>query len=471
MSVLFDSFIKQLKKNKTKVFLYSLESKLDGNDCINLIDQLSDFLSTSNKPIAISSDNNIFWPLVYLSAKSSGRSIYIVNPSMQGDIKEVIKNNYPIDLFFENVDLQKGFDKADVERIESKKDNNLGMNKDIVFTSGTTGFPKGAIVSEDAYLHVANSLIDILRQNETDLELLSMPFYHSFGLTRLRTMFLSGSSALVTDGLKQFPEIFRFSKTTSITGLSMVPSAIELIRSLLRKKTIEFSANIRYLEIGSSSLEMKSRLWLQENFNKAEIIHHYGMTECSRSFIRPRGKDDDFTEESAWIGNPLPGCHFKIKDDLFSGELLLKGTNLFSGYLQDEFNSDKLNDGWFSTGDICTLDNGKVFLTGRTDNQINIGGQKVQSENIEDIVESSEYFEKAICFPIEDPILGQKPITLISSKEVLTNETVNKEIDRLFKDYPNYYKPRGYLLIKQIPLTENGKKVRDPNILKGIYDG
>ena len=86
-------------------------------------------------------------------------------------------------------------------------------------------------------------------------------------------------------------------------------------------------------------------------------------------------------------------------------------------------------------------------------------------------MESSEYFEKAICFPIEDSILGQKPISLISSKEVLTNETINNEIDRLFKDYPNYYKPRGYSLIKEIPLTENGKKVRDPNVLKGIYNG
>ena len=75
-----------------------------------------------------------------------------------------------------------------------------------------------------------------MNQKKTDLELLSMPFDHSFGLARLRCVLVSGGSALITDGLKNFPSIYKFSQTNTITGLSLLPSGIEIIKNLLKKK-------------------------------------------------------------------------------------------------------------------------------------------------------------------------------------------------------------------------------------------
>ena len=107
---------------------------------------------------------------------------------------------------------------------------------DILFTSGTTNTPKGVVINELAFNHVAKLLIKKFKQSENDNELLSMPFYHSFGLTRLRCVLLANSSAIILDGLKKFPSAYKISKDIRITGLSLVPSGIELVKNLLKKK-------------------------------------------------------------------------------------------------------------------------------------------------------------------------------------------------------------------------------------------
>ena len=114
-----------------------------------------------------------------------------------------------------------------------------------------------------------------------------MPFDHSFGLVRLRCCILSGTTMLVSDGLKNFPRIYKFSQENNLSGLSLVPSGLALIKILLKNKVKNFISNLRYLEIGSSHLTNDLRIWLKKNFLKTKVIHHYGMTEASRSFLIP----------------------------------------------------------------------------------------------------------------------------------------------------------------------------------------
>lgn len=476
MSLLAEKFLNHLQNNKKKVFFYTFDHELTGDECLTLIEEIRIFLDKySLQSVAISSKNSIYWPIIYIASKMSVKDVFIFDPNMPASSIDKIIHKFSIQCIFHELDLSNGFDTSSVDIYENNLGNRVlkGHSNDVLFTSGTTAESKGVVISEDAYCHVAYALIKTLRQVDTDIELLSMPFYHSFGLTRLRTLFLVGQTGFISDGLKKFPDIYKFSKIHSFTGLSLVPSAIAIIKGMLRSKTQTFVADVRYLEIGSSAISYDSRMWLKDNFLNAKIIHHYGMTECSRAFIRNRGLEDDFDADDSWIGEPLDGCEYKIAGDNKEGELLLRGKNLFTGYLQNKLTEAKMYGDWLKTGDICSVQNGNILLIGRTDNQINIGGEKVQAESLELIIESLPSVKGCICFALDDDILGSTLSAIVEIEEAfssINNNIINMQINEVFKDHPQFYKPRTITLVNNLPLTQNGKKIRDLSILLGAQN-
>lgn len=470
MSLLGEQFLKHLENNPNKIFFYTFGEKIRGDDCFLLIKKITSFLQKESiESIAISSRNSIFWPIAYIASKIVAKDVFIFDPSLPQEFISNTIERCSIDCTFNDIDFSEGFNSESILINSQHIGTRLLTNgpNDILFTSGTTSESKGVIIPESAYAHVASTLIKKLNQQGEDLELLSMPFFHSFGLTRLRTAFIAGNSSFISDGLKNFPEIYKFSKTNPFSGLSMVPSAIEIIRGMLKSKAGEFVSSVRYLEIGSSAISHNSRIWLKENFTQAKIIHHYGMTESSRAFIRDRGLEDDFDIDDSWLGAPLDGCSYKILDDKEEGELLLRGKNLFSGYLNNELTKSRMLDGWLKTGDICKLTKGMLFLTGRTDNQINIGGEKVQAEKIESIIETLALVKGCICFGVDDKILGSKIAAILeleNIKETNNNNELKIHIDTVFKKYPSFYKPSMISVVDKLPLTHNGKKIRNPSL-------
>ena len=217
--------------------------------------------------------------------------------------------------------------------------------------------------------------------------------------------------------------------------------------------------NVKYFELGSSSLLDDQLRWINESFYDAKIIHHYGMTESSRAFLKRLDQIDQ--EDSGFVGSPLPGVNYKIskQDNNKAGELLLNGKNLFSSYLEDTDNNLKLKDGWFHTGDNCIVKDNKVFLCGRSDNQINIGGAKVQIEKVEEILESVDGVEESICFEIPDKILGKNIAAIIKTDQEYSK--IKDIIKLAFKNYPAYYLPLKIKTIDKLPKTFNGKKLRN----------
>ena len=455
---LSDKAIKFYGDNPNKIFFYSLDATYDGEYCSKKINNYVGQLEKLNiTNIALNLKNSINFVLWYIAADKVCKNIFLISSDFSGSLVKDIVDKYKIQALISHGPEQS----KSLLNTTKYKENYLDPNErvDVIFTSGTTGIPKGVVIRENAFLHVANELIKVTKQDENDLELISMPMDRSFGLARLRSCIMSGSSALISDGLRDFPNIYSFSKINPITGLSLVPSALQIIILQLRKKAKTFTKNVKYFELGSSSLLDDQLRWINESFYDAKIIHHYGMTESSRAFLKRLDQIDQ--EDSGFVGSPLPGVNYKIskQDNNKAGELLLNGKNLFSSYLEDTDNNLKLKDGWFHTGDNCIVKDNKVFLCGRSDNQINIGGAKVQIEKVEEILESVDGVEESICFEIPDKILGKNIAAIIKTDQEYSK--IKDIIKLAFKNYPAYYLPLKIKTIDKLPKTFNGKKLRN----------
>ena len=458
--ILSEAALKNFKLNPEKIYFYNLKDSYSGKRCLEIIEKLKNKLSGyGSAKVAICAPNSVEWALWYILLDSFAKNIFLISSDFDENLIKKICKKYQINTLI--------FQKKDDENFEifkmSQQPNKLKKynRKDVIFTSGTTGIPKAAIIPQNSYIHVAKELIKITSQNDADLEMLSMPLDRSFGLVRLRTCILSGASALIVDGLKKFPSVFKFSQINLITGLSVVPAALQVIAVQLRNKAKDFTKNLKYIELGSSSLIENQLDWIKENCKKSIVIHHYGMTESSRAFIRSLHMVSK--ENYNWIGKPLAGVKFKIQslnNNSEIGELFLKGSNLFQGYLEEDDTNARLIDNWFLTGDICEKKDGKLFLVGRKDNQLNIAGVKVQAERIEAMIENHPNVNECLCFEYPDKFLGNTIAALIVLKED-TEEDLKAIIDRVFNNKPSYYKPQKLKNVVSLPKTFNGKKERD----------
>ena len=454
MSEIYENFYRNTKKNPSKIFIYSLNKNYSGKDCQNLLKKTIEFIKLNKiRKIGIKSINSIDWIILYLAADKLCNQIFVIKNNFSKNVVKKLKNKYKIDYIATTI--PKKLIKLKKRNVQKKTESDRA---DILFTSGTTDIPKGVIIKINSILHVIKILINKFRHKNNDLELLSMPFDHSFGLVRLRCCLYIGSKILVNNGLINFPSIFYFSKHIKITGLSLVPSGIQIIKNLLKNKIQDFSQNLKYFEIGSSTINFETRKWLKKNFKKTNILHHYGMTEASRSFLIKRGLEDNLKLSNDVIGNSIDGCYYKLSESP-RGELLLKGKNLFYGYLHENENKKKFENRWYRTGDIFEKNNKKLKFLGRKDNQLNIGGNKVQAEYIENLIEKLSSVNKCQCIQVNDKIYNKRLSLYVEKKASVKKKTVISAIKKNLSEFPDYYHPK-FIVFKKIKLTKNGKKIR-----------
>ena len=474
-SFLVKDYLTQINFYKDKIFIHDGDISYSGLMIKKKILYYISKLKNGKKDIIIiKSKNSANWVCIYLAIKILNKAVFIISDTEDNNATELILKNFSVNSKFENNKLLtiKSSKKKSINTAYSQiiKKNSI---LDCIFTTGTTGKPKGVIISEKAYIHTTRLLIKKSQQNINDIELLSMPFSHSFGLARLRASILNKQSFVISDGLKNFPKIYNDLFSLNINGISLVPSAIEIIKVMLRKNSVKFGKKIKYFEIGSSSINLSTRKWLNENFNKAIVFHHYGMTEASRSFFIDRGKEDKLDIKDNFVGNPTNKVEFKLnKKKNYSDEILIKGPHLADSYfyLDENIQIRKL-DKWFRTGDLGAIKNNKLILKGRLNSMINVGGQKIYSEEIEDIIEKITGIQIALCCPVFDEIMGEVPGVLVKKdkKYNYSDDKIISLIKLSFKFFPNYKKPKKIVFDKNYNFFRGGKKLRDKKKLSKIF--
>jgi acyl-[acyl-carrier-protein]-phospholipid O-acyltransferase / long-chain-fatty-acid--[acyl-carrier-protein] ligase len=268
----------------------------------------------------------------------------------------------------------------------------------IIFSSGSTGVPKGVVLTHANLLLNVESLTQVFHMHQDDCFIGVLPFFHSFGLTgTLWFPLLQGCAVAYHPNPMDAKTVGELAETYKGSMLISTPT---FVQSYLRRCTRQQFAHLRYAIVGAEKLREPLARAFQETFGIG-LLEGYGCTEMAPVVAAnvPDQTQADRVQvgtKPGSVGHPIPGVAAKVVDtDTGEGPLidrdgllLVKGPNMMAGYLNDPVRTaDAMRDGWYVTGDIARIDqDGFIFITDRLSRFSKIGGEMVPHIKIEDTI-------------------------------------------------------------------------------------
>lgn len=338
---------------------------------------------------------------------------------------------------------------------------------EIMFTSGTTGKPKGVTLSHRNISESAHLIRAFVGNTADDIEVVTVPMTHSFGLGRLRATMLAGGTIVIVPGLV-FPQLtFRALEEHGATGFACVPSGMRLLMAKMSDSFAAFASQLKYLEMGSAVFRPEEKEALCKLFPNTRLCMHYGLTEASRSTFLEFNEDHEHLES---VGKPSPGVEIKAvppesdsADELQPGQLHIRAPTVMLGYWNDETQTAAALDrktGWLNSGDLGWIDaDGYVHLAGRADEVINCGGAKFLPDELERYAEVFENVLECGCVGVPDPegVLGDVPLLCVTANGPVDAAGLAKYVrKRIAYDLPSVM----VQIVESLPRTESGKLIR-----------
>lgn len=335
---------------------------------------------------------------------------------------------------------------------------------DVLFTTGTTGAPKGVALSYKNVAAAAENINTFIQNAPNDVELLALPVSHSFGLGRVKCVLTKGGTLVMLGTFASMKKFFGNMEKFHCTGFGMVPASWGYIKKMSGRKIGQFADQLKYIEIGSSFMSKEDKELLMELLPNTRICMHYGSTEASRSaFMEFKACKDDLLT----AGHASPNCDIKIfssegKELPYGeqGEVCVKGEHVTCSYWNEtpeRFASDFYGD-YFRTGDSGVQDErGYIYLKSRIKEMINVGGKKVAPMEVEDMLNAIPGIKESACVAMPDPdgVMGELvKAFIVCDDETLTDAAI---LDALRPKLEVYKLPVVFERIAEIPKTSSGK--------------
>jgi long-chain acyl-CoA synthetase len=357
------------------------------------------------------------------------------------------------------VDAFPVFDNRKHDRVSFPAETDIA---DLLFTTGTTGLPKGVELSFKNQMAAANNINTFIGNTSDDTELLALPISHSFGLGRLRCVLVKGATLVLLGSFASMKKFYAEIERCHITGFGMVPASWAYIQKMSGDRIGNYSDQIKYIEIGSAFMPLENKRKLMELLPHTHICMHYGLTEASRSaFI----SFHDDTEYLNTMGKPAPNTDIDVfgengmkVSDGEEGELCVKGDHVCSGYWGqtiESFGADFI-DGYFKTGDWGFKDkSGYINMISRKKEIINVGGKKVSPIEVEEVLNQYPGITESACVGVHDDVLGEVVKAFVTGSTTTADDILIKK--ELMRCLENYKVPAYIEHIDEIPKTQNGK--------------
>lgn len=339
----------------------------------------------------------------------------------------------------------------------------------IVYTSGTTGFPKGAVLTQEAVQYNAFNSIIMHDMTSDDVILSVLPLFHVGGLNNQTTAaFYAGATVIlhrVFDPRKFLDSIVRDKPTLTIA----LPAHMPLLHDLPDWETSDLSS-LRSVLTGSTSIpDEMTRCWHGRGI---PLIQMYGATETCPIAIHQKPCNAFATEGS--IGFPAAHCEIRIVDSQGNdcavdeaGEILIRGKNVMSHYWNnEEATKNNLVDGWFHSGDIAYVDKkGCYHFVDRKKDVIISGSENIYPAEIENVLMNHPDILEAAVVGREDARWGEVPVAVIANK---ANHDLKRDevLDWLNGKLGKYKHPRDVLFVDALPRNEMRKVMK--NVLRDM---
>ncbi|MFD2042742.1 fatty acid--CoA ligase family protein [Ornithinibacillus salinisoli] len=332
----------------------------------------------------------------------------------------------------------------------------------ILYTSGTTGKPKGAILSHKNLYSNAKDVADYLTINGEDRVIAALPMFHVFCLTvSLNAPLMNGGTILI---LPKFSpqEVYRIAKEHEATVFAGVPTMYNYLLQAAEGNQQDFSS-IRLCISGGAAMPVALLKQFEKTFD-VNVSEGYGLSEaapvtCFNPLDRPR--------KPGSIGTSIINVENKVVDEFGEevpvgevGELIVRGPNVMKGYYKmPEESAVTLKEGWLYTGDMARMDEeGYFYIVDRKKDMILVGGYNVYPREVEEVLYSHPAVAEVAVVGMPDPNTGEAVISFVVVKEPTIEEA--ELIDFCKVHLAKYKVPAKIEFLEELPKNTTGKIMR-----------
>jgi len=335
----------------------------------------------------------------------------------------------------------------------------------LLYTSGTTGFPKGAMISHGNALFNARSCRRTLGYREDDVGLLTLPLFHVTGLHSQLVALLAVGATVVLQREYDTRRMLELAARHRVTALFLVPAIYKLVT--LREDLAAFDlSSVRLAAYGGAPMDPATIGAVRQLFPGVELHNCYGLTECSSlGTVLP---SDAVLSRADSVGLPVPGTEAEVRSERgdplprgVAGELYLRGPHIVQGYFgAPEKTRAAIQGGWLRTGDVARIDEqGFVYVLDRVKDMVNRGGEKIFGLEVENVLCAFPGVAEAALVGVPHVVFGEVPVAFVAA---LPGASLDAEALRAHcaARLADFKVPVAVRFVEKLPRNPGGKVVK-----------
>tara|TARA_R110001599_G_scaffold70296_2_gene197288 strand:- start:2655 stop:4166 length:1512 start_codon:yes stop_codon:yes gene_type:complete len=403
--------------------------------------------------------------------ENSGAALFVCQDHRRDEMSALAQTAGAV---LETLDQDRGGSLAERADRQSAEFETVARNGDdlaaFLYTSGTTGRSKGAMLTQDNLLSNAQTLAELWQFTAQDVLLHALPIFHTHGLFVAVNVTLAAGGSMIF--LPKFDLDFLLENMHRATAMMGVPTFYTRLLEDPRF-TRDRTQHMRVFISGSAPLLAETHVQFEDRTGH-RILERYGMTETNMNTSNPY----DGERRAGTVGFPLPGVELKITDPASGdalaageiGQIEVRGPNVFKGYweMPEKTAAELRENGFFITGDLGRIDDdGYVSIVGRDKDMIISGGYNIYPKEIELLIDDQPGVLESAVIGVPHPDFGEAVLGIVVAKPAETPEP-DQILKNISTSLARFKQPRKLIFVRELPRNTMGKVQK--NLLRMEYE-